>query len=150
TQAGLRMSDLSRLKRVWDRRMEKEPVLRKRMGELRAQVEKDGRRDLAAIAVEPAKLRRSRASTAKQKAVAESAQEVARVAAAVELPLDQYAVLMAELAERPAAEREIRHRFGLSQVALQATQHLWTERFKADRQAQLDFNRLFAHQRGRL
>jgi hypothetical protein len=148
---GLRMTDVSRLRRRWDRKVEKEPELRKKMADLRSKVDKAAKTSLPEITAEPLKLKRSQA-TGPAKAGSETATKAAAALtpAAADFTLDRYAALVAELARGSETPEKVLGRHGLTQEQFVALEQSWKARFESDKVARVDFGRLLAYQRGRM
>jgi hypothetical protein len=136
---ALRPSDISRLQRLWARRMGQDAALQRRVAELAM----TSLPAPAPLQVELARLRASPASSAPGAAAQAPAKDPA-----ADLDLAQYAAICAEIADAPALAADVLARFGLPSKP--NWDEAWRSRLAADDALGKDFRVLVAHYRSRV
>jgi hypothetical protein len=143
---GLKMGDLGRLQRRWQKRLTTDAELAKQAAEVAKQKPNAVPSISAAKGVlRPFPWSKSGAPT---KAAA-SAPDAETSAAEGDFDLASYAALAAQLAVTPEERRRLLRRHGLDEPAMAALKAQWDARIASDAALAQDYRRLFAHQRAR-
>lgn len=141
----LRLSDVSRLRRRWTRRIEQDPRVEERITELRNTPAAPPAIQASPAVLRPSRYARGRVEPAAAAAFAANGQTEPA------LTLDRYAALCAEIAERPTDAARTLARYGLSgDGALSELDRIWRAEMERAPELAADFRRLFAHNRARL
>ena len=142
-KSRLGLNDVSRLGRIWARRIEEDPELPRAIAEIR----KRPAAPLPAISVEPAVLRRSSEPLPVVEVVMAPPPKEVRT---FDLGLEIYAAICAEVAKGPVDLDERLRRLGVADAAARAELDArWKRQFERDPTLERDLRRLVAHLRNK-
>jgi len=144
---GLGMNDVSRLRRRWARRVERDAKIGERIAELRAKPGKLGPLRLGPLVLRPSRVAQARASV--EDRAGGGAKEVA--VAELGLGVAEYAALCAELDAVPEQRERVLRRHGLAdEEAYAALARRWRAALDADPVLERSFRGLRDHHERRL
>lgn len=148
---GLRPSDIARLRRLWARRMEGDPALKKKAIAL-AKGDPPAVTSVSAGRAELKPFPWSRGASAggAESGASAGGAEVARSGGEVEMDVAQYAALCAEIELAPVDAARVLKKHGLTEASRAGLERAWQARMAEAPSLRLDFRRLVTHHQARL